>query len=175
MDSNRVGARAFEPPTSCSQIVDGRSSTISRQPQVGDTIANSSLCGVPPSQGLARKTQDFTTRLLPALRSRRQNCDSAPAPGPPSQDAPYAPDQRTGHASSVPTATDLFAFHDGSDHLLTVRQVAQRLGVCAATVYRLCKIGDLPHIRIVDAIRVRPTDLNAFIASSRCCRAGWLM
>jgi excisionase family DNA binding protein len=40
--------------------------------------------------------------------------------------------------------------------LLTVRQVAERLGVSAATVYKLCKSGKLRHVRILNVIRVPP-------------------
>ena len=32
--------------------------------------------------------------------------------------------------------------------LLSVRQVAALLGVCAATVYRMCEQGELPHFRV---------------------------
>jgi excisionase family DNA binding protein len=34
------------------------------------------------------------------------------------------------------------------EQLLTVRQVAGRLGVCAATIYEWAAIGLLPHVRI---------------------------
>jgi len=51
------------------------------------------------------------------------------------------------------------------EQLLTVRQVAQLLGVCRATVYKWAAIELLPHVRIVNVIRVRPRDLGAFIAS----------
>jgi excisionase family DNA binding protein len=51
--------------------------------------------------------------------------------------------------------------------LLTVRQVAERLGTCTATVYRLCDEGQLPHIRVLHAIRVAPADLAAFIRNKR--------
>lgn len=37
---------------------------------------------------------------------------------------------------------------------LSVRQVAEILGVSTATVYRLCEHGRLPHIRIRCAIRI---------------------
>jgi excisionase family DNA binding protein len=49
--------------------------------------------------------------------------------------------------------------------LLTVKEVAEQLGVCTATVYRLCESGALPHVRIVQSIRIRPADLKAFLAA----------
>ena len=45
--------------------------------------------------------------------------------------------------------------------------MAERLGVCTATVYRLCTRGELPHLRVSNAIRIRPTDLDAFLARGR--------
>ena len=48
--------------------------------------------------------------------------------------------------------------------LLTVKEVAARLGVCRATAYRLIEQGGIPHIRVSNAIRVRPADLDAYIA-----------
>src|SRR5439155_22165987 len=38
--------------------------------------------------------------------------------------------------------------------LLTVKQVAARLGVSAATVYGLCERRELHHVRVANAIRV---------------------
>jgi excisionase family DNA binding protein len=46
-----------------------------------------------------------------------------------------------------------------------VAEVAEQLGVCAATVYRLCEGGELPHVRIVNSIRIRPEDLKDFISA----------
>src|SRR5947207_9602300 len=51
------------------------------------------------------------------------------------------------------------------EQLLTVRQVAELLGVCPATVYKWAATGDLPHIRIVNVIRIRAQDLTTFAAS----------
>jgi len=36
-------------------------------------------------------------------------------------------------------------------------------GLPAATVYRLCDTGELPHLWIVNSIRIRPSDLQAFL------------
>jgi excisionase family DNA binding protein len=48
-----------------------------------------------------------------------------------------------------------------SEHL-AVREVAERLAVCSATVYALCGRGELRHIRVSSAIRIRAADLEAF-------------
>jgi excisionase family DNA binding protein len=48
-----------------------------------------------------------------------------------------------------------------------VRDVAARLGVCAATVYRLVAEGQLAHVRVLNAIRVAPPDLEAFVQTRR--------
>ncbi len=48
-----------------------------------------------------------------------------------------------------------------------MRDVAAQLGVCAATVYRLVAEGQLAHVRVLNAIRVAPRDLEAFIEAQR--------
>jgi excisionase family DNA binding protein len=55
----------------------------------------------------------------------------------------------------------------GADRVLSVRQVAEKLGVCTRTVYQLVGRGELPHVRITNAIRVAPTDLAEFLAGRR--------
>jgi excisionase family DNA binding protein len=55
----------------------------------------------------------------------------------------------------------------GAAALLTVRDVAAQLGVCTATVYQLVGDGQLPHVRVLNAIRVAPGDLAAFIEARR--------
>ena len=47
------------------------------------------------------------------------------------------------------------------ERLLSVREVASRLRVCTSTIYKLCAEGRLPHLRISNAIRVRPEVLSA--------------
>ena len=51
--------------------------------------------------------------------------------------------------------------------LLSVRQVAGQLRVCTATVYALCARGALPHVRVLNAIRVLLGDLEAFVEGRR--------
>lgn len=53
------------------------------------------------------------------------------------------------------------------DVLLSVAATAQQLGVCTPTVYTLCARGQLPHIRILNAIRIPEADLKAFVAARR--------
>ena len=48
--------------------------------------------------------------------------------------------------------------------LLTVREVSEYLRVSTATVYSLVGRGELPCIRVSNAIRVRREDLDAYLA-----------
>lgn len=59
-----------------------------------------------------------------------------------------------------------------SGRLLGIKDVARELGLCAATVYKLCDQGELPHVRVGvgpggNAIRVSRADLDAFLAGRR--------
>jgi excisionase family DNA binding protein len=53
------------------------------------------------------------------------------------------------------------------ERLLTVRQVAARLHACRATIYSMVERGDLPHIRIGNAVRFAPSDLVAALERHR--------
>ena len=55
------------------------------------------------------------------------------------------------------------SYWGGRNRLLRVREVAEQLGVCNATVYRLVEAGELPHVRIVNSIRIRPHDLKTLL------------
>jgi integrase len=66
-----------------------------------------------------------------------------------------------------PAPARLRVLPGGTERLLTVREVAERLGVCTATIYGLCERGDLPHVRVSNAIRIRPADLEAFLTRER--------
>ena len=47
--------------------------------------------------------------------------------------------------------------------LLNVTEVARRLEVCTATVYKLCDRGALAHVRVLNAVRVLKRDLDEFV------------
>jgi len=80
-----------------------------------------------------------------------------------------------GGGSTAPRATRLDGMpmdrelRHSAPSLLSVRQVAKFLGVCSATVYRLCEQRKLPHFRVLNAIRIDPRDLKKFLARGR----GW--
>ena len=136
-----VGARGFEPPTFRSRI--GRRSVAARpnRSQVSERIANSAGRAVQPSQLSTGVSKEFTTRLLPKI---------GPWAHPGVRLSPLRP--RTWRRFTA----DAIRCCEWAD-------VAESLGVCSATVYRLCESGELPHVRIVNSIRVRSEDLRAFL------------
>jgi len=56
---------------------------------------------------------------------------------------------------------------DAKGYLLSVRAVEDRLGVSTVTVYGLCARGELTPVRVSNAIRVEPGEVEAFKARSR--------
>jgi excisionase family DNA binding protein len=118
-------------------------------------ITKTDPTAVQPSQGCAEKTKNFVTRLLPNSETQA-GPETRPAWDNPGTVRPCA---------TTPTMEDLFVLYGGRNRLLQVAEVAEQLGVCAATVYRLCNRGELPHVRIVDSIRIRPADLAGFLAA----------
>ena len=105
-------------------------------------------------------TNSFVTHLVPESGGAGRADGGEPAA--PGQAATPAPKTRQ-RASVAPTLADLRVLWGGRDRLLKVAEVAEHLGVCNATVYRLCDSGDLPHVWIVNSIRIRPVDLQAFL------------
>ncbi|MFL5419561.1 MAG: helix-turn-helix domain-containing protein [Myxococcales bacterium] len=55
-----------------------------------------------------------------------------------------------------------------SGSLLTVAEVARRLGVCRATVYRIRREGRLRHIRVSNAIRVPRRSFAEYVRRVTC-------
>jgi len=50
--------------------------------------------------------------------------------------------------------------------LLRIEDVADRLAVSRSMAWKLIAYGDLPAVRIRRAVRVRPADLEAYIAGA---------
>jgi len=65
-----------------------------------------------------------------------------------------APDARICNPFAAPVLQDF----------LTVRQVAARLGVSTATVYKLCTRGELRYVRVLGSIRIDRAALDAYCA-----------
>jgi excisionase family DNA binding protein len=52
--------------------------------------------------------------------------------------------------------------------LLTVREVAEELAVCRATVYALIERGELERVWVGNSIRIPAASLEALLARGRC-------
>jgi excisionase family DNA binding protein len=50
-----------------------------------------------------------------------------------------------------------------AERLLTVREAAEMLRVQSVTVYKLCSLGKLPHVRVSNAIRIRRDALERWL------------
>jgi excisionase family DNA binding protein len=64
-------------------------------------------------------------------------------------------------------AGDLLHPYFKKSRMLGVRDVAERLRVCPATVYKLCASGALEHVRVLNSIRVPEVALTAFVTRRR--------
>jgi excisionase family DNA binding protein len=58
----------------------------------------------------------------------------------------------------------LRAIDGGCPNLLTVSEIAARLALSHATVYRMLERGDIPCVSIGRSLRVAGVDLDAFLA-----------
>jgi excisionase family DNA binding protein len=52
---------------------------------------------------------------------------------------------------------------DAPERLMSVAEVAERLGVKPVTVYKLCTRGRLAHVRVLNALRVAPSAVAEFL------------
>ena len=66
-------------------------------------------------------------------------------------------------AATSPTVGDLTAFWGGRNRLLRVTEVAEMLSVGPWAGYQYGEDGSLPHVRMNNAIRIRPRDLEGFM------------
>jgi excisionase family DNA binding protein len=162
-----VGARGFEPPTFCSQNLEDRIPGGVNGSQPSEIITESDPAGVQLSQPLCDNAKDFTTRLLPDSRDPRAGVQVGERVQHALADPGWGAPGTAPRTTTSPTMADLYALQARRDRLLTVRDAADMLGVGTWAVYRLCETGELPHIRIVESIRIRPADLAAFIAQNR--------
>jgi integrase len=131
--------KGFEPSTSTLARGPQVVAGGSNQYQLGAITYNPSDASVQPARPVTFQDDQFSTPLVPGL-------------------VPVSTVDRlssTVHLRALP------------DHLLTTAEVATHLGASKWTVYKLCATGALPHVRVLGAIRVKPSDLAAFIASRR--------
>jgi len=75
-------------------------------------------------------------------------------------------DRRAGRAMTVRRVPLM------SPTLLSVRDVAGSLRVHCSTVYSLCNRGELEHVRVSNAIRIRVEAVEAFLRSRMCEEPG---
>ena len=71
------------------------------------------------------------------------------------------------HAAGLLQVNSTYSADSRARPLVSVRDAARLLGVSAATVYKLCGDGKLPHTRILSAIRIVPADLAALVIAKR--------
>ena len=71
--------------------------------------------------------------------------------------------QSNDRTAEAPFVADLLHPYFKESRMLGVRDVAVRLRVCTATVYKLCASGALEHVRVLNAIRVPEEALRAFV------------
>lgn len=82
------------------------------------------------------------------------------SPSPPKGTFPQIFDTNPTQDSAAPNPRHL-------RNLLTVRQVAELLNVSTATVYKLCRSGKIPHVRVSNAIRIAVPDLERLVHRNR--------
>jgi excisionase family DNA binding protein len=61
---------------------------------------------------------------------------------------------------------DVHPMEGGSTRLLRIEDVADRLAVSRAMVFKLVAQGDLPSVRIGRAVRIRPGAVEEYIAQA---------
>ena len=122
---------------------------------------------------LSGASSESTLVELDGIEPTTSSLQTSPTTSPPRPDAPVAstgvrgpirqhpdfPRESRGLCYRVVTAAD--------GRLLTVREVAARLQVSTAAIYSIVEKGQQPHLRVLNAIRVLETDLDACRAARR--------
>ena len=101
-------------------------------------------------------------RAFESRRDRKKAPDSAEEIS--ASRAPSLSASQRGASLGPREAARLALVHGG---VLTVRDVAHVLQVSTATVYAMVDAGELPSFRVLNSIRVRRDDLDAFISGRR--------
>lgn len=127
----------FEPTTSCSQIAEKPITAPRRGSQPVGIIHDRKATAVHPSQPLAGFSRKFTSPVLPLS----PNGSEAGGGG--------------------------FKVTDSDDDLLTVKDLADLLKVCTATVYKMVDRLHIPHLRVLNSIRFRRGDVRRFVEGMR--------
>lgn len=142
----------------------------SEKPKGPESLRFPSLIPSPSSarsRGLEPLTSGVTGSIpiSPAVRSGHASLSAARAGAP----APVQPSQLFANLSSGFAASLLHSpapvrvVSAVPARLLTAREAAEQLNVSASTVYALCESGALAHVRVSNAIRIRPEALAAFL------------
>jgi excisionase family DNA binding protein len=103
----------------------------------------------------APKTRESGSQALAGVSNERESFESDPE------------FHSNDHAENATFAADLLRRYYQNSRMLGVREVAERLRVCTATVYKLCASGALEHVRVVNSIRVTEAALSAFLTGRR--------
>ena len=135
-----VGAAGFEPTTSCTQIPDETVAGSINGSQPSVIVRDPSRVTFQSSQPLADFRKRFGSPVVPAGRGER---------------------------AEQPTVPSLHLVQSTRNPLLTAKEVADVLRVCSATVHKLCDSGALPHVRVLNAVRVEAADLEKFMAGRK--------
>jgi len=132
-----VGATGFEPATTCTPSGEGELAAPGN-----------------PSPGLApvRHPRGIIGETAPADLVDAKVGEAVPAPGSGFLVPPVSPRPALRALKTLP------------ERLLTVAEVAATLGVCRATIYKLCERGKLVHVRISNSIRFECRAVQALVA-----------
>jgi hypothetical protein len=130
---------------------------------------NAARLGLPLHAAAVRRENQESWYPIWYPKSGRSGAEKAGVQRPPWSDMPehWVSPGTASRVATTPTTLDLAVLYGGRDRLLRVADVAEQLAIGAWAVYRLCEDVDLPHVRINNAIRVRPGDLSEFIAAYR--------